>query len=57
MAKSSWVVAVTIGLVEYVKACNKVDIVDVTKQFPEKYPKLFGPGPGLYNKEMLKLVL
>lgn len=40
-----------------VKACNKVDIVDVTKQFPGKYPKLFGPGPGLYNKGMLKLIL
>jgi len=46
-----------LNLSSNVKACNKVDIVDVTKQFPEKYPKLFGPGPGLYNKGMLKLVL
>lgn len=37
--------------------CHKIKWVDVTKEFPVKYPKLFGPGPGLYNKGMLKLVL
>ncbi|XP_043282539.1 uncharacterized protein K02A2.6-like [Venturia canescens] len=34
-----------------------MDVVNLMKQLPEKYPKLFGPGPGLYNKGKLKLVL
>lgn len=45
------------NLLSNVNDCNKVDVNNVTKQFPGKYPKLFGPGPELYNKGKLKLVL
>lgn len=46
-----------LNLSSNVNDCNKVDVNNVTKQFPGKYPKLFGPSPGLYNKGKLKLVL
>ncbi|XP_043264008.1 uncharacterized protein LOC122404149 [Colletes gigas] len=37
--------------------CNKIELIDMTKDFGLKFPKLFGKGPGLYNKGMLKLTL
>nr|XP_046478641.1 uncharacterized protein K02A2.6-like [Neodiprion pinetum] len=37
--------------------CNKIYGVNETMGFPTKFPKLFGKGPGLYNKGMLKLTL
>ncbi|XP_071574649.1 uncharacterized protein [Temnothorax nylanderi] len=46
-----------LNLLSSANDCNKVDVNNATKQFPEKYPKLFGPGPGLYNRGKLKLVL
>ncbi|XP_029163713.1 uncharacterized protein K02A2.6-like [Nylanderia fulva] len=40
-----------------VEFCNKINLMSVTKDFTSKYPKLFGKGPGLYNKGMLKLMV
>lgn len=37
--------------------CHKIDLSNITKELPNKFPKLFGPGTGLYNKGVLKLVL
>ncbi|XP_011867907.1 PREDICTED: uncharacterized protein K02A2.6-like [Vollenhovia emeryi] len=37
--------------------CHKIDNADVVKEFKSEFPRLFGPGPGIYNKGMLKIVL
>ncbi|XP_011688809.1 PREDICTED: uncharacterized protein K02A2.6-like [Wasmannia auropunctata] len=44
-------------LVSDTLSCHKIDLSNVIKEFPSKFPKLFGPGTGLYNKGVLKLVL
>lgn len=38
-------------------SCNKIDPVNVVKEFQGKFPRLFGPRTGLYNKGLLKLRL
>lgn len=38
--------------------CNKIiDFVGVIKDFKNEFPRLFGPGPGVYNKGMLRIIL
>lgn len=37
--------------------CNKINPLNIVKDFTNKFPKLFGKGPGLYNKGMLKLTV
>lgn len=32
-------------------------MICIAREFPSKFPKLFGPGPGLYNKGVLKLIV
>lgn len=40
-----------------VNSCHKMEVVNIIKEFRIKFPKLFGLGPRLYNKAMLKLVV
>ncbi|KAK2578563.1 hypothetical protein KPH14_012210 [Odynerus spinipes] len=47
----------SLNLPRNVNSCNKIDVTHIMEHFANKFPKLFGPGPGLYNKGRLKLVL
>ncbi|XP_066598829.1 uncharacterized protein [Prorops nasuta] len=46
-----------LNLVSKSDDCNKIEIGNITREMLEKYPKLFGPGPGIYNRGKLRLVL
>lgn len=47
----------TWGTDNKMQGCNSIALGKMKGEFKNKYPKLFGRGPGLYNKSMLKLAI
>ncbi|XP_029162078.1 uncharacterized protein K02A2.6-like [Nylanderia fulva] len=51
-----WPLAIKSELVSE-RVIHKMDVANVRNEFVRQHPTLFGPGLGVYNKGMLKLVL